>query len=163
MTEPRHRLLQRQLARHSATEPTLPPAVVALLREIDRAYHQSDDDRLLLERSLELVSEELIQRNEDVVLALESATAATFRYCELSDEMAWEGHPLPFAPGVRGRIAGPAELLFEPVLVQDRGGLRAALRAALVNGAPFTTRFRVHGQAAAVRWLEARGDRKSVV
>ncbi|MGE3274920.1 MAG: ATP-binding protein [Vicinamibacterales bacterium] len=57
-----HRLLRRQLARH-APGGQVPAALDALLEAVDQAYRESDNDRSMLERSLELSSQELLQAN----------------------------------------------------------------------------------------------------
>ena len=57
-----HSLLRRQLERHfpdRAIAADLEPMLVA----IDQAYRQFDDDRAMLERSLDLSSQELLQAN----------------------------------------------------------------------------------------------------
>lgn len=60
-----HKLLQRQLKHHlsAATIDALPKEWKRLFEAVSQAYSQADEDRLLLERSLELTSQELIQRN----------------------------------------------------------------------------------------------------
>lgn len=60
-----HRLLQRQLKRYIGST-DLPQEWQAFLSAIDAAYQQTDDDRALLERSLELTSQELLDRNEQL-------------------------------------------------------------------------------------------------
>ena len=61
-----HRLLDRQLKRHLPGESHRPKAWEALLQAVSDAYEQADADRQLLERSLELTSQELIQRSAEV-------------------------------------------------------------------------------------------------
>jgi diguanylate cyclase (GGDEF)-like protein/PAS domain S-box-containing protein len=57
-----HSLLRRQLRRYLGSEE--PPAELKdLLTAIDDAYLESDSDRELVERSLELASDELLERN----------------------------------------------------------------------------------------------------
>jgi len=60
-----HKLLQRQLARALGGQDGPPGAAqwAAFLQKVDEAYRQADADRLQLERSLELTSQELIERN----------------------------------------------------------------------------------------------------
>ncbi len=60
-----HRLLHRQLRRFLAREDP-PDELRKLLEAVSDAYSQADDDRRLLERSLELTSQELLQRNRDL-------------------------------------------------------------------------------------------------
>ena len=57
-----HSLLRRQLKRHFPDGGT-PSALEPMLAAIDQAYRQSDDDRAMLERSLDLSSQELLQAN----------------------------------------------------------------------------------------------------
>src|SRR5271154_4855576 len=56
-----HSLLARQLRRHFGTNFKPSPEWAAFLELVDQAYQQSDADRLMLERSLELSSQELIE------------------------------------------------------------------------------------------------------
>jgi two-component system, NtrC family, sensor kinase len=58
-----HRLLQRQLKRHFGTINELPQEWQAFLHSVDEAYSQFDDDHAMLQRSLELSSDELLQAN----------------------------------------------------------------------------------------------------
>ncbi|MBP7462058.1 MAG: PAS domain S-box protein [Candidatus Delongbacteria bacterium] len=59
-----HRLLQRQLKKYSPVSTSIPPEWEALLETINQAYDQNDEDRIMLERSLELSSQELLQANQ---------------------------------------------------------------------------------------------------
>jgi light-regulated signal transduction histidine kinase (bacteriophytochrome) len=61
-----HRLLQRQLDRHTAGAKEVPPEWAAFVEAVDAAYHQADADRAMLERSLELSSAELLQANAEL-------------------------------------------------------------------------------------------------
>lgn len=60
-----HRLLRRQLRKIFGDEP--PPAELApLLEAVDEAYRQADLDRTMVERSLELSSQELLEANQEL-------------------------------------------------------------------------------------------------
>ncbi len=61
-----HRLLERQIKRHFGKETDIPEELAAFIAAIDNAYHQADADRKLLERSLDLTSEELFERNTQI-------------------------------------------------------------------------------------------------
>ena len=61
-----HPLLQRQLRRHVGSPEALPPEWRRLVQAIDDAYQAHDEDRKLIERSLEITSKELIQRYDTV-------------------------------------------------------------------------------------------------
>jgi two-component system, NtrC family, sensor kinase len=58
-----HTLLHRQLRKAFGTRPVDDPALLKLLAAIDDAYVAADDERVQLERSLFLASDELLERN----------------------------------------------------------------------------------------------------
>ena len=60
-----HSLLRRQLKRHFP-DARVPPEFEPMLAAIDQAYKQFDDDRAMLERSLDLSSQELLQANSEL-------------------------------------------------------------------------------------------------
>ena len=66
-----HRLLVRQLRRSLDDPDALPDDERALLGLISDAYDQFDDDRAIMERSLELMSKELLEANSDMRAAFE--------------------------------------------------------------------------------------------
>ncbi|HEX3529940.1 MAG TPA: ATP-binding protein [Thermoanaerobaculia bacterium] len=59
----RHSLLARQIRRHFGGEEKIPADFEPFLAAVDAAYRQSDDDRAMLERSMDLSSQELMQTN----------------------------------------------------------------------------------------------------
>jgi PAS domain S-box-containing protein len=61
--EQMHKLLERQLRRHFGSLDAVPPDLLPLLGSISASYTEADSDRRLVERSLELTSQELLQRN----------------------------------------------------------------------------------------------------
>jgi len=58
-----HKLLERQLVRHFGSLDAVPGDLRAFLESVDRSYRDADDGRLLVERSLELTSQELNEVN----------------------------------------------------------------------------------------------------
>ena len=66
MDRPLHSLLARQLKRWLRAPETISPEYAALVDAVNSAYWQSDEDRRMLERSLELTSQELIERNRQL-------------------------------------------------------------------------------------------------
>jgi len=58
-----HSLLQRQLRRFISAPEDLPAEFRRLLQAVDEAYRNHDEDRQLIERSLELLSNELVEQN----------------------------------------------------------------------------------------------------
>src|SRR6184192_2697933 len=59
-----HKLLLRQLKRHYGSAEAISEEWQPLLDTVSTAYHQFDTDRSLLERSMELASQELLERNQ---------------------------------------------------------------------------------------------------
>jgi PAS domain-containing protein len=57
-----HKLLMRQLNRHGGSDDAPPSDWHAFIEAIDAAYRQADADRILLERSLDLCTDELTER-----------------------------------------------------------------------------------------------------
>ncbi|WP_224249443.1 ATP-binding protein [Hyalangium gracile] len=61
-----HPLLERQLRRFFGELDRLPPGLEPFLAAVSDAYRASDEDGRLLERSLELMSRELTERNDEL-------------------------------------------------------------------------------------------------
>jgi len=64
-----HRLLERQLRKHLRAEPG--PELQRLLQAVNDAYQQQDQERQLVERAMELSSQELYERNRALAAAQE--------------------------------------------------------------------------------------------
>lgn len=67
-----HRLLKRQLKRYLGivNPEDIPPDLKKFIKAIGNAYEQSDADRLMLERSMELSSQELLEVNTQMRAAI---------------------------------------------------------------------------------------------
>jgi signal transduction histidine kinase/ActR/RegA family two-component response regulator len=76
MVPVRHPLLRRQLKRHLGVGEELPAGWAPFLQSVDEAYLQADEDRRMIERSLELSSEDLHASNQKLIQAKEAAEAA---------------------------------------------------------------------------------------
>ena len=63
-----HKLLARQIKRLFGEADRLPAELDEFVAAIDAAYHQADADRELLERSLDLTSDELLEANAELRL-----------------------------------------------------------------------------------------------
>ena len=61
-----HRLLERQIKRLLGDKSALPPGWELFLAAVDDAYASADADRAMIERSLELMSRELTERNAEL-------------------------------------------------------------------------------------------------
>lgn len=65
-----HKLLDRQLRRYFGGLEQLPPGLERFLTAVSEAYQAADDDRRSIERSLELMSQELLERNDQLRIEL---------------------------------------------------------------------------------------------
>jgi two-component system cell cycle sensor histidine kinase/response regulator CckA len=57
-----HKLLLRQLRRHLGGVAVTSPTLQSFIDAVDEAYRQADDERAMLERSMEIVSQEMTER-----------------------------------------------------------------------------------------------------
>lgn len=64
-----HRLLRRQLKKHLGVEGEVPAALQRFMAAVDAAYADFDNDRSMLERSLELSSKELSEARDKATAA----------------------------------------------------------------------------------------------
>ncbi len=90
--KPTHSLLRRQLRRHFAHPDSIPAGWQEFIRAIDDAYREFDDDRAMLERSLELSSNELLSANTDLRALFQAIPDAFLK-------LDGRGHVLEFKAG----------------------------------------------------------------
>lgn len=80
-----HRLLLRQIRRFFGEAQELPPRVLPLFEAIDAYYYQADTDRAMIERSLDIASQEMLEQNRALADELEARRAAESRVVTLSN------------------------------------------------------------------------------
>jgi len=68
-----HSLLKRQIRRRIGSVDAIPECAIDLLEAVDEAYCQNDQDRALLERALEMSSQELLQANSQMRAMLQAS------------------------------------------------------------------------------------------
>ena len=74
-SDPRHKLLRRQIRRSLSDAEGLDlDALEPFFQAVNAAYVQADDDRAMLERSLELTSNELLEQNQRLQAELDERT-----------------------------------------------------------------------------------------
>lgn len=74
-----HRLLKRQFRRHLRGHETDLESIKPLLQAVSQAYDQQDQDRKLLEKAMELSSEELTRANNELRILLRSLPDQVFQ------------------------------------------------------------------------------------
>lgn len=67
-----HPTLERQVKRQFGSLQAVPPEFLPMLHLVDESYRQHDHDREMVERSLELSSQELLQVNHEIRTVLDS-------------------------------------------------------------------------------------------
>jgi two-component system sensor histidine kinase/response regulator len=67
-----HSLLRRQMRRHLGESGQIPDSLRAFLDDVNSAYLQSDADRRMLERAMEISSAELLNANRELTAILRS-------------------------------------------------------------------------------------------
>jgi len=80
MNRPYHTLLKRQLMKLFGESFTFPDEWRGFVEAVNAAYHEADEDRSLLERSLELSSQELLQANSEMRAIFEALPDLFFRF-----------------------------------------------------------------------------------
>ena len=74
-----HSLLRRQIKRHLGAIDEIPRPWAHLLQAVDEAYRQGDEDRAMLERALEISSQELLQANSQTRAMLQATPYLVLR------------------------------------------------------------------------------------
>jgi PAS domain-containing protein len=74
-----HRLLLRQVRNHFGSWEGVPAGLQNFIDEVNTAYHQFDDDREMVERSLDLSSQELTQANSEMQAVFQAFPDILFR------------------------------------------------------------------------------------
>ncbi|MGE4297423.1 MAG: ATP-binding protein [Desulfovibrionaceae bacterium] len=102
-----HRLLLRQIKKHLGSPEDMPEPLQRFIAAVDEAYRQFDDDREMVERSLELSSQELLHSNA-ALRAVFSAFTDTL-YCWINSDNVVTRHTAGFAQHLgqaQGSLAG---------------------------------------------------------
>jgi PAS domain-containing protein len=76
---PVHSLLRRQLKRFAGVSASPPEEWRGLFEAVNEAYRQFDEDRAMLERTLELSSHELLQANSEMRAVFQALPDLFFR------------------------------------------------------------------------------------
>lgn len=143
--EPKHSLLRRQLKRQFGRAEVAQPGWEEFVAAVDAAYAGFDEDREMLERSLDLSSQELLAANAKMTAIFEAIPDLLFRVDE-------RGIILSFKAGAEKSSGPPAQLtgrsLFEGPFPEMGNELAVALRRVGETGRGADFEFSVwrHGQ-----------------
>ena len=161
-----HRLLARQLKK-CGRDPIFGPDDELLL-SIDAAYRQADDERMLLERSLELTSQELLRDLEEM-RRVKEALSESQSFLEKAQEVAkigsWLGtieitelspevyRIFGIAAGSFDEKAGSFHLFTHPADAEAAQGARDRLWH---EGLSYAIEYRIRRSGTDLRWIHER-------
>ncbi len=143
-----HKLLERQLRRCFGSVDAVPPELRPLLELVDQAYEQSDHDRQLLERSMDLTSSELLDLNrqlsDDRAQLADNVTERTRELMEanlaLEREIAVREKATAAIKESEGRYRALFEDSLDPICVVAPDGSLLDLNRAAVETLEFDSR-----------------------
>ena len=130
-----HRLLLRQLRRSLEDPNALSDEERVLLGLVSDAYEQFDDDRAIMERSLELMSKELLEANSDMRAAFERVITSSMDSifsCDVSFNITVWNPGMELITGVATEDAIDRQLLDVFPRLEETGD-HSALREALAE------------------------------
>jgi len=174
-----HALLKRQLLRHLGGQAAPPAEWQPFLTAVSEAYEQWEADLGQLERSMELMSKELTDRNralqeqlqerlatEQALRESEARLAKTHQVARIgnwqwdlkSNTMTWSreiftilgAHPVTFAPNRANFMAC--------VHPQDRQTIELAVAQTLASGAPYNVDHRIVLPDDSIRFVNEQGE-----
>src|SRR6185295_5937932 len=150
----RHNLLARQIRRYLGGEDAVPAQCRAFLDAVDVAYRRLDADRGLLERSMDLSSEELMQANSEMRAIFQAIPDLFFRFLP-------DGTILDCKAGARSDLTMPVTALIgrrmQCVPVREVGErFAAAIRKVVATGSTARLEYSLHRQLYEARLLPLR-------
>ncbi len=165
-----HKLLERQVQRLYGDHP--PDGLLPLLEAVSSAYTENDADRLLLERSLELTSQELLARNQELRERSEealAASAATLREAQAlahlgswtldpaTGAMSWSEEMFRLLGMAPGNAEAQRATWLDQVHPADARPRRDAVERGLAAGEPYHVEYRIILADGQERWLAEKG------
>jgi signal transduction histidine kinase len=146
-----HSLLRRQLKRHFPGD-KIPDELRAMLDAVDQAYRQSDDDRAMLERSLDLSSQELLQANTELRALVGAFPDQILRLDRNGVILDVKGAAHADPP--RGWVIGAS--VIEALDAGARAPMATALKHMVADHSPLSVELEIGADTAMPRHCEAR-------
>ena len=145
-----HSLLRRQLKRHFPDD-RVPPELEAMLTAIDQAYKQFDNDRAMLERSLDLSSQELLQANSELRALVSAFPDHIVRLDPRGTILDIKG-----APSEQSRRWLPGQNFLDTLGSRARPPVGDALQRVVAEHAAINIELEANADVGAPRFYEAR-------
>jgi diguanylate cyclase (GGDEF)-like protein/PAS domain S-box-containing protein len=163
-----HSLLKRQIAKFFADEKMIPESLQPFISAVNSAYEQSDEDRAMLERALEISSEEMRESEERYALAVHAANDGLWDWNLKTNEFYFSPRWKAMLGYKEDEIKNNPVEWFKRVHSQDLIPLQIAISTHL-NGETehFESEYRILHSNNSYRWMLTRGlavrDRNGIV
>lgn len=152
----KHNLLLRQLKKLGLSEDYIPSDLISwqnFISHIDTTYQEADQDRYLLERSMEISSRELRELYDNLQQAQETAKLGIWCYDPSTDTFSWSKE-LTILTNIDSHQVNFSLNDFLKLVAKDqRASYEQLFRDALNNGQEYETEIRVINQKGTSRWL----------
>ncbi len=157
-----NKLLERQLHKHFGNE-IIPDKFLSLFKTISASYDHNEQDRMLLERSIEISSEELIELNQSEKKAHEELKILFENIDEVFFSVSFPDFRLLLMSSACEKVYGyplkdfqvNSKLWYELVLEEDKKIIDDN-NAKMFAGESFTHEYRIHHKDGKIRWVETK-------
>ncbi len=138
-----HPLVSKQLKRSGIdTTENVSPSWQAFLNRVSRAYYDNEQDRYLLERSMEISSREMRELNDKLETAQEIAHLGYWFYNPTENKFLWSQETYRIM-GIDPQQGTPTlKQLFDNVTLEDCAHVKSVLRSAIEAGKDYAIEFR---------------------
>jgi PAS domain S-box-containing protein len=157
-----NKLLQRQLQKHFGANP-IPECITGFLEIINASYDHYEQDRVMLERSIEISSEEMIDLNQSQRKAHEELKTLFDNIEEVFFSVKFPEIQLLLMSPACEKIYGYSEedfkenpqLWYAVILEEDKGIVDANYQE-MYTGNSFSQEYRIRRKDGTVRWIETK-------
>ena len=159
-----HKLLERQLKRYLVS-PLVPEEYQKLFQVISDAYVHFDEDRMLIERSLELSSKELTEYNnklrhasQELLKAQQMAHIGNWEWDVIANRVTWSDELCRIFGKTAQDYPRTYEAYFELVYPEDREIAQRIVQNAIGDKKPFQFEHRVQLADSTIRHVFELGE-----